>query len=196
MPILTSLSVFCASSSGNDPAIYEAAAYVGQYLARQGVQIVYGGAKVGLMGAVADAALAEGGKVVGIIPERLMNKEIAHDGLTELIVVQTMSERKKLMDARSDGAVVLPGGYGTLDELFEMLTWGQLGLHEKPIGIVNTGGFYDSLLFCLDNMASRGLLRQSNRSMLLDSPTIEELFASMKEYVAPEKPTWITEKHI
>ncbi len=196
MPTLTSLSVFCGASSGNDDAIYNTAVYVGGYLARQGIQVVYGGAKVGLMGAVADAALAEGGKVIGIIPERLMNKEIAHDGLTELIIVDTMSERKKIMDARSDGALVLPGGFGTLDELFEMLTWGQLGMHGKPVGIVNVDGFYDALLVCLDNMVSRGLLRHSNRNMLLDGPSIETLLPQMEEYVAPEKPTWITEKQV
>ncbi len=188
----TSLSVFCGSSSGNDDLIFKAAQETGQVLAKQGIQVVYGGAKVGLMGAVADAALAAGGLVVGVIPERLMLKEIAHDKLSELIVVQTMSERKKLMDSRSEGAIILPGGFGTMDELFEMLTWGQLGLHDKPVGVLNVNGFYDSLLQCLDMMADKGILRQNNRSMLLDSENIQELLQKMQRYKAPEKPGWIT----
>jgi len=193
---LTSLSVFCASSSGNDTSIIESAQQTGHVLAKQGIQVVYGGAKVGLMGAVADAALAAGGKVVGVIPERLMRKEIAHDNLSELIVVQTMSERKRLMDIRSDGAIILPGGFGTMDELFEMLTWGQLGLHDKPVGVYNVNGFYDALFECLDMMVAKGVLRQNNRSMLLESRNIEDLLQKMRNYKAPEKPGWITEEDL
>jgi len=188
---LTSISVFCGSSPGNNDLYYQDAYKLGGYLAENNLKLVYGGAKVGLMGAVADGALSKGGTVVGIIPDFLQNKEIAHDGLTELIIVQSMHQRKSLMDELSDGAIVLPGGFGTMDEMFELLTWGQLGLHKKPIGILNTDGFYDDLITCLDNMVSKNLLRQSNRDMLLVSQEIKTLFSMMETYEAPMKAKWM-----
>jgi len=188
---LTSISVFCGSSPGNNDLYYQDAYKLGGYLAENNLKLVYGGAKVGLMGAVADGALSKGGTVVGIIPDFLQNKEISHDGLTELIVVQSMHQRKSLMDELSDGAIVLPGGFGTMDEMFELLTWGQLGLHKKPIGILNTDGFYDDLITCLDNMVSKNLLRQSNRDMLLVSQEIKTLFSMMETYEAPMKAKWM-----
>ena len=189
--ILTSLSVFCGSSPGNNDMYYQEAFRLGVFLAENSIKLVYGGAKVGLMGAVADGALSNGGTVVGIIPDFLQNKEIAHDGLTELIVVKSMHLRKSVMDEMSDGAIVLPGGFGTLDEMFELLTWGQLGLHKKPIGILNVDGFYDDLIACLDNMVSKNLLRQTNRDMLLVSREIKSLFSLMEAYEAPLKAKWI-----
>lgn len=189
--ILTSVSVFCGSSPGNNDMYYQEAFHLGVFLAENSIKVVYGGAKVGLMGAVADGALSNGGTVVGIIPDFLQNKEIAHDGLTELIVVKSMHQRKSVMDEMSDGAIVLPGGFGTMDEMFELLTWGQLGLHKKPIGILNVDGFYDDLITCLDNMVSKNLLRQTNRDMLLVSREIRSLFSMMEAYEAPLKAKWI-----
>lgn len=189
--ILNSLSVFCGSSMGNEASYYEAAFQTGIFLADMGIRLVYGGAKVGLMGAVADGALSKNGIVVGVIPEVLIDKEIAHDGLAELRIVKSMHERKATMDALSDGAIVLPGGYGTMDEMFELLTWGQLGLHNKPIGILNVGGFYDDLIACLDTMVRKNLLRVSNREMLIVSKDIRQLYNLMTSYDAPIRPKWI-----
>ena len=191
--ILTSISVFCGSSPGNNDLYYQEAYHLGVFLAESNIKLVYGGAKVGLMGAVADGALSKGGTVVGVIPDFLLNKEIAHDGLTELKVVQSMHQRKSIMDELSDGAIILPGGFGTMDEMFELLTWGQLGLHKKPIGILNTDGFYDDLIACLDKMVSKNLLRQTNRDMLLVSQDIITLFGMMKTYEAPMKAKWMIE---
>lgn len=189
--IIKSISVFCGSSPGNNDNYFKDAYDLGVFLAENSIKLVYGGAKVGLMGAVADGALSKNGRVVGIIPDFLQNKEIAHDGLTELIIVKSMHQRKSKMDELSDGAIVLPGGFGTMDEMFELLTWGQLGLHKKPIGILNTDGFYDDLIVCLDNMVSKNLLRQSNRDMLLVGKDIKSLFNKMEVYEAPLKAKWI-----
>ncbi|MBK8346907.1 MAG: TIGR00730 family Rossman fold protein [Saprospiraceae bacterium] len=190
------LSVFCGSSPGNDDAFYTEAFAAGRFLALHGTNIIYGGAKVGLMGAVADGSLSLDGKVTGVIPDFLMNKEIAHEGLSELIVVKSMHERKTIMNDLSDGAIVLPGGFGTMDEMFELLTWGQLGLHKKPIGILNTNGFYDHLITFLDSMVEKNLLRLSNREMLLSHNDIESLYAAMLAYDAPLKAKWIKKEEI
>ncbi len=194
--ILTSISVFCGSSPGNNDLYYQEAYHLGVFLAESNIKLVYGGAKVGLMGAVADGALSKGGTVVGVIPDFLLNKEIAHDGLTELKVVQSMHQRKSIMDELSDGAIILPGGFGTMDEMFELLTWGQLGLHKKPIGILNTDGFYDDLIACLDKMVSKNLLRQTNRDMLLVSQDIITLFGMMETYEAPMKAKWMNRDEV
>jgi len=194
--ILTSISVFCGSSPGNNDLYYQKAYHLGVFLAESNINLVYGGAKVGLMGAVADGALSKGGTVVGVIPDFLLNKEIAHDGLTELKVVQSMHQRKSIMDELSDGSIILPGGFGTMDEMFELLTWGQLGLHKKPIGILNTDGFYDDLIACLDKMVLKNLLRQTNRDMLLVSQDIITLFGMMKTYEAPMKAKWMNRDEV
>ncbi len=144
--------VFCGSSGGHDPVFAAQAFRVGQYLAEHGIELVYGGAKVGLMGAVADGTLQAGGRVTGVLPRFLRTKEVAHEHLSELMLVDTMHERKLKMHELSDGVIAMPGGYGTLEELFEMLTWGQLGLHAKPVGLLNTDGFYDHLLAMADTM--------------------------------------------
>jgi uncharacterized protein (TIGR00730 family) len=185
------LSVFCGSSISNVEAFRKEANLLGKYFGQHQIKLIYGGAKVGLMGAVSDAVLAQGGHVIGVIPDFIKTKEVAHDGLTQLIEVKTMHERKMKMFEISDGAIVLPGGFGTMDEMFELLTWGQLGLHKKPIGILNVEGFYDHLIKFLDHMVSTGLLRMSNRDMVIVSNDIEDLINSMKKYEAPLKAKWL-----
>ena len=185
------ITVFCGSSFGTDKIYKEQAALLGKTLAQQNIELVYGGANVGLMGAVADGVLNEGGKAIGVLPNFLRSKEIAHLGLTELIVVESMHERKTKMNDLCDGVIALPGGFGTLEELFEMLTWGQLGLHKKPIGILNINGFYDSLIELTKVMVEKGLLKPVNQEMLLVSDTIEDLLHQMRNYVPPTTGKWI-----
>jgi uncharacterized protein (TIGR00730 family) len=161
------ICVFCGSSPGHDPRYLEAARTMGHTLARRGLGLVYGGGSVGLMGAVADAALADGGEVVGVIPEVLQIRELAHRSLTRLHVVASMHERKALMAELSDGFVALPGGMGTLEELSEVLTWAQLGLHARPIGLLDVAGYYQPLADFLDRAVSAGFLRHAHRALLL-----------------------------
>ncbi|WP_066440561.1 TIGR00730 family Rossman fold protein [Chryseobacterium sp. CCH4-E10] len=189
---MKSITVFCGSSFGSEDIYKEQAALLGKTLAKNNIQLVYGGANVGLMGAVADGALDEGGRVVGVLPYFLQSKEIAHKKLTELILVETMHERKTKMNELCDGVIVLPGGYGTLEEFFEMITWAQLGLHQKPIGILNIDGFYNDLINLVQNMVDKGFLKQINRDMLLISDTIDELLEIMINYKAPTVGKWIS----
>jgi uncharacterized protein (TIGR00730 family) len=191
---MKSITVFCGASSGFDPVFHAQAIAVGQALVRHRLDLVYGGGKIGIMGAVADSVLAAGGRAIGVIPKFLSTREIAHDRLTELILVETMHERKAKMQELCDGIITLPGGFGTMEELFEMLTWAQLGLHTKPIGLLNTNGYYDSLITLVGDMVSRGFLREINQRMLLVSTDIDDLLAQMNEYQAPEVPKWITEE--
>jgi uncharacterized protein (TIGR00730 family) len=158
------ICVFCGSTSGRRPVYATAARDLGTLLARRGIGLVYGGGKVGLMGALADAALAAGGEVIGVIPRFLLDKEVGHRGVTDLRVVDTMHERKALMASLADAFVALPGGLGTWEEFCEILTWGQLGLHQKPCLLVNVDGFYDSLVAQLDHAAAEGLLRPEDRA--------------------------------
>ncbi|ASZ10672.1 TIGR00730 family Rossman fold protein [Chitinophaga pendula] len=189
---MKSITVFCGSSSGND-RIYEEQAYLlGKTLATQNIIVVYGGARVGLMGAVANGALEAGGKVIGVLPHFLGSKEIAHTGLTQLIMVDTMHERKTKMHELSDGVIALPGGFGTMEEFFEMLTWAQLGLHKYPVALLNINGFYDGLLQLTDNMTQAGLLKPINRDMMLSADNIPVLLALMEAYKAPNVPKWIS----
>lgn len=190
---LQNITVFCGSSRGLDDIYMEQARALGNFLADQGIGLIYGGAKVGLMGAVADGALEHQprGKVIGVIPGFLKSVEIAHEHLTELIVVDTMHQRKAKMDELSDGIIALPGGFGTLEELFEMLTWGQLGLHKKPVGLLNTAGFYDELIALTQKMVEQGFLKKQNQDMLLVDPTIEGLLQKMQAYKAPLLGKWI-----
>ena len=190
------ITVFCASSFGTEKVYEEQAILVGKTLAEQNIELVYGGANVGLMGAVADGALNAGGKVIGVLPNFLRSKEIAHQGLTELILVESMHERKTKMNDLCDGVIALPGGFGTLEELFEMLTWAQLGLHKKPIAILNINGFYDSLITLLETMTEKGLLKEVNQKMLLVSDTIDDLLEQMKNYTAPTVGKWIDKKEV
>ncbi len=190
------ITVFCASSFGTEKIYEEQASALGKTLAEQNIELVYGGANIGLMGAVADGALNAGGKVIGVLPNFLRSKEIAHLGLTELILVESMHERKTKMNDLCDGVIALPGGFGTLEELFEMLTWAQLGLHKKPIAILNVNGFYDSLIALLQTMTEKGLLKEVNQKMLLVSNTIDDLLYQMKNYVAPTVGKWIDKKEL
>ncbi|WP_294306834.1 TIGR00730 family Rossman fold protein [uncultured Chryseobacterium sp.] len=193
---MKSITVFCGSSFGSDDIYKEQATLLGQTLARQGIRLVYGGADVGLMGAVADGALNSNGKVIGVLPHFLQSKEIAHKQLTELILVETMHERKTKMNDLCDGVIVLPGGYGTLEEFFEMITWAQLGLHQKPIGILNIDGFYDDLIRMVQTMVDKGFLKKVNRDMLLISDRIEDLLEMMKNYKAPTVGKWISKEEV
>lgn len=190
------ITVFCGSSSGTEEVYKKQATLLGQTLAKHNIELVYGGANVGLMGAVANGALNEGGKVIGVLPNFLRAKEIAHHGLTELILVESMHERKAKMNDLCDGVIALPGGFGTLEELFEMLTWAQLGLHKKPIAILNINGFYDSLLELTQNMVDKGLLKSVNREMLLVSDNVDDLLNQMKNYTAPSVGKWIDKNQI
>ena len=184
------ITVFCGSSAGIDSTFMSQATILGQTLAKHKIELVYGGANVGLMGAVADGVLNRGGTVIGVIPDFLRSKEIAHNGLTELIVVDSMHERKTKMNDLCDGVITLPGGFGTLEEFFEMLTWAQLGLHKKPIAVLNSNGFYDALIVLLDTMVKKGFLKEVNYKMLLVSDDIEDLLNQMKNYVAPTVGKW------
>ncbi len=174
MPNRPHICVFCGSSRGARPAYVDAARRVGSALARSGLGLVYGGGRVGLMGTVADAVLAGGGRVIGVIPEPLATSEIAHDGLTELHVVQGMHERKALMARKSAGFLTLPGGVGTFEEFFEILSWAGLGLHQKPIGILNVEGYFDPLLALLNHAAAERFLRPEllDRLVVSDQPEV------------------------
>lgn len=190
------ITVFCGSSFGNEAIYKEQATLLGQTLAKHNIELVYGGANVGLMGAVADGVLNEGGKVIGVLPDFLRSKEIAHLGLTELILVESMHERKTKMNDLCDGVIALPGGFGTLEELFEMVTWAQLGLHKKPIAVLNIDGFYDSLIELTNTMVEKGFLKNVNQEMLLVSDNIDDLLDKMKNYVAPTVGKWIDKKEV
>ncbi|RAJ83403.1 hypothetical protein CLV59_103370 [Chitinophaga dinghuensis] len=185
------IAVYCGSSMGNDNIFREQAMLLGATLAQKGIGLVYGGARVGLMGAVADGALSEGGEVIGVLPHFLQQKELAHVGLSELILTDTMHERKAKMNELCDGVIALPGGFGTMEELYEMLTWGQLGLHNKPVGLLNTNGFYDALIALSVNMSANGFLSDANREMLLHSADIHLLLEQMEQYKPLEGPKWI-----
>lgn len=177
---MKSISVFCGSAIGDDPAFGEDAYKLGKILAEFRIRLVYGGGKTGLMGEVARGALEHGGEVIGVMPEFLMKKEVAHTGLTELIVTSNMHDRKLILNEKADGFIALPGGFGTLEELFEIITWSQLGLHAKPVGILNTQGYYDHLLSLFDHMIKSGLLRPDNRKRLLTEKNINELLNLMR----------------
>ena len=187
---MKSICVYCGSSAGTDTVYAEAAQEVGRLLAGCGLRLVYGGGRVGLMGIVANAALAAGGRVVGVIPKALADKEIAHTNLTELIVVSSMHERKAQMAELSDGFLALPGGFGTWEEFCEMVTWGQLHLHEKPCGLLNVAGFYDSLLAFFDRAAAVGFVRPEHRTMALSGSDPRELLAQMQAYQPPTVSKW------
>lgn len=179
---MKSISVFCGSKTGNNPIFQEQAHQLGQILAKKGITLIYGGASVGLMGKLADGALEQNGEVIGVFPEFLKNKEILHKNLTRLIIVDSMHERKIKMHKLSDGVIVLPGGYGTMDEFFEMITWSQLQLHRKPIALLNINGYYNYLIKHADKMREEGFLSQKHREMLLLHKDINKLLMDMQEF--------------
>lgn len=180
------LAIYCGSALPANPSYVEAARHVGRTLAGRGIGIVYGGGRLGLMGAVADAALEAGGEVIGVIPEALVTAEVAHNGCTELRVVQTMHQRKALFTDLSDGFVTLPGGVGTMDELWEAISWAQLGYHAKPVGLLNVSGFYDQLVAFNQHMIDTGFIRPQHASILLHADAIEQLLDKMAAYEAHE----------
>lgn len=186
------LCVFSGSSSGLSSDYRTAAEDLGRLIARQGIGLVYGGAAVGLMGAVADAALAAGGEVIGVIPEALVQREVAHKGLEDLRVVGSMHERKQLMADLSDGFIALPGGIGTFEELFEVWTWTQLGTHAKPCAILNVRGFYDHLLAFLDHVVDEAFLKQVHRDMIVVADKPDVLLAALKSHQLPTETKWIS----
>lgn len=185
MPAIRSICVFCGASNGSDPRYAAAAAATGETLARRGIRLVFGGGRLGLMGAVADAALAAGGEVVGIIPRGLVEREVAHTSLTDLRVVETLHERKALMADLADAFIALPGGLGTLEELAEVLSWGQLELHAKPIGLLDVAGYFGPLEAFLDHAVGEGFVAERHRRLLLRDDDLDRLLAAFDAWEAP-----------
>lgn len=191
---LKNICVYLGSNAGRTPVYVEQARGLGRELAQRGIGLVYGGSNVGLMGALADAALEAGGRVVGILPERLKAKEVAHLGLTELHIVATMHERKRMMSEMSDGFIALPGGAGTLEEIFETWTWAQLGFHAKPCGLLNIAGYYDKLAAFLDHAAQERFMREEHRAMLMIESSPAALLDRYAAYQPPTVSKWITDE--
>ncbi|HEY3449307.1 MAG TPA: TIGR00730 family Rossman fold protein [Myxococcales bacterium] len=185
------VGVFCGSSDGTSPTYREAGRALGKRLAQEGLAVVYGGGRVGVMGAVAEGALAEGGEVYGVIPEVLQIKERAHPGLTELRLVQTMHERKALMAELSDAFVALPGGMGTLDEFCEIVTWAQLGLHQKPCGLLDVGGYFGPFVAFLDHATSQGFIKPEHRALIQVAAEPEALLVKLRSFHAEPGARWI-----
>lgn len=183
--MFASLAVYCGSSPGLDPAYPAMARRLGGLLAERGIRLVYGGGGVGMMGAVADGVLAAGGDVTGVIPVFLNTRELKHPGVADMRVVQTMHERKQIMVTEAAGFIALPGGFGTLDELFEALTWSQLAIHDRPVGVLNVDGFFDGMLATLEVMVNRGFLRQEDRDRVVSATTPEALLEAMAAWQAP-----------
>ncbi len=188
-PAMKALGVFCGSAIGTNPLYAATARELGRTLAQRDISLVYGGGRIGLMGEVATACLDAGGRVIGVIPQLLSQKEIAFEEATELILVDSMHARKALMAQRSDGFVALPGGFGTCDELFEILTWAQLGIHNKPIALLNANGFFTPLLLWLDSMTADGFLKPKHRSRLLVCDTVPELLEVLSKWTPSESTT-------
>jgi uncharacterized protein (TIGR00730 family) len=185
------ICVYCGSNSGSDPAFTQSARELGAALVRRGMGLVYGGGRVGLMGTIADSVLARGGEVIGVIPEALVKMEVAHQGLTDLRVVKSMHERKALMVDLADAFIAMPGGFGTLEELCEVLTWTQLGLHQKPHGILNVGGFYDSLLAFFDHAVATNFIRRTHRELVHTATDSERLIELLAEARPPQIHKWL-----
>lgn len=193
---MKSVCVFCGSNPGNDPVYAAGATAMGVEIAKRGLTLVYGGGAVGLMGIVANAALEAGGRVHGVIPRALREKEIGHNGLTELEVVDTMHTRKARMAELSDGFIAMPGGIGTFEELFEIWTWAQLGIHTKPLAFLNIAGFYDPLATFLDNTVEAGFLKQSHRAMAITDTEPATLLDRMEQYVPSAAFKWVAKEEV
>lgn len=189
----SSVCVFCGSASGNRPHFVKAAKSCGEALAEREVKLVYGGGKVGLMGAIADAVLSSSGRVAGVMPRHLVEREIAHESLTELVIVETMHERKTKMSEMAGAFIVLPGGAGTLEEAFEQWTWAQLAIHEKPIGFLNVEGYFNPLLHMIDGMVDAGFLAANFRDMLIIENEATALLDRFGSYTAPERKSYETQ---
>ena len=191
-PRIHRICVFCGSQPGHDPDYAAAAGDLGRLLAGRGIAVVYGGGHVGLMGLLAEAALRAGGQVIGVIPEGLKRRELAYDNLTELIVTRTMHERKQRMADLADGFLALPGGFGTFEEFCEIVTWAQLGLHQKPCGLLNVKGYYDPMLSMFDHGVREGFVRPAHRALVLAGDEAEGLLAAMQAWVPPALEKWLT----
>ena len=185
------ICVYCGSNEGARKDYAQAAAELADVLVRHDLELVYGGSHKGIMGILADRVLAQGGRVHGVIPKMLVEKEIAHEGLTELHVVKSMHDRKSMMAALSDGFIALPGGFGTLEELIEIVTWGQLKFHDKPVGVLNVLGYFNALLQYLDHTVTEGFLRPENRSMLIQDSDPALLVQKFERYTAPRVDKWV-----
>jgi len=193
---MKSISVFCGSSEGNDNYIISQSYSLGVEFAKNDITLVYGAARIGIMGQVAKGVIDNNGKTIGVIPEFLKLKEVYHRNLSELIVTENMHQRKVIMYEKSDGFIILPGGFGTMDEFFEITTWGQLGLHSKPIGILNLNGFYDDLIALAFTMIKKGFLKQSNFEAVVIDTTIKGLLDKMNNYKALSFPKWLNKEQI
>jgi len=189
--MMKNICVYCGSNPGRLPEFRGAARLLGYEMASRGLGLVYGGASIGMMGAVADAVLERGGQAIGVIPYSLATKEVSHDGLDELIVVDSMHERKARMAELSDGFIALPGGWGTIEEIFEMLTWAQLGFHEKPCGLLNVASYYDPLFAFLENAIEQQFVKEAYRPMIMMDEAPAELLDRFNEYRAPKVKKWI-----
>jgi uncharacterized protein (TIGR00730 family) len=183
--------VFCGARAGARPEYAEAAEALGRAVAERGLTLVYGGGRVGLMGTIADAALARGGRVLGVIPAALANKEVAHDGVSELRVVASMHARKAMMAEESDAFIALPGGFGTFEELFEIVTWAQLGIHAKPIGVLNVAGFFDAMLALIDHSVKEGFVGFGGRHLITAAPDVATLLDRLTDEHPAPAPPWV-----
>jgi len=188
---IKTICVYCGSSPGKNPAFLRAAESLAKTLCERGIGLVYGGAAVGVMGAVADAVLSRGGEVIGVIPHNLATKEVAHAGLSELLVVASMHERKARMEELSDGFIALPGGWGTFEEIFEMLTWAQLGMHQKPCGLLNVAGYYDHLFTFLEHAVAENFVRSEHQPMIIMEQDPVSLLDRFRDYTAPRVRKWL-----
>ena len=193
---MKAIAVFCGSSKGYDQQIVDQAYQLGKVLATRSIELVYGAAKIGIMGEVARGVLEHKGEVIGIIPDFLKTKEIVHESLSELIVTQNMHDRKVIMYEKSDGFIIFPGGFGTMDEFFEITTWGQLGLHTKPIGILNSYGYYDALIAQCKTMVAKGFLKQENLDAVVIDTSIEGLLEKMNNFKPLPKPKWLNTERL
>ena len=193
---MKSICVFCGANISSDPELKEAVEQLAQVMVAKGITLIYGGGKVGVMGLLADAVLSKGGKAIGIIPQFLLDKEVGHTGLTELHIVENMHQRKQMMNDLCDGIIMLPGGFGTLEEFFEVLTWLQLGLHSHPVGVLNVNGFYDHLLLQMDVMVEQRFLKQTNRNLVLTSADAIELVNLMENIDIKPDEVWFRDRNL
>ena len=189
---MKTLAIFCGSSPGRSDAYVDGAKQLGTWLGENGFNVVYGGGMIGMMGAIANAAMEAGSQVTGVIPDFLARKEIAHEGIHRLEVVANMHERKRMMYEMCDGVLILPGGFGTLDEMFEIVTWSQLGQHTKPVGLWNQMGYFNLLIAFADHMCSEGFMDSSTRSLLLQNEDYQLLIQQMQQWQAPPAPGWLS----
>lgn len=193
---MQSICVFCGANFNGDPNLLKAVNQLADVFVEKDITLVFGGGRVGVMGLIADAVLLRGGRAIGVIPQFLMDKEVGHTGLTELIITENMHQRKQKMADLSDGVITMPGGFGTLEEFFEVLTWLQLGLHNNPIGLLNTDGFYDPLLLQMDLMVERKFLKPANRSLVLAHPEPAALIEMMRSFSATPDDVWFHERNL